>query len=58
MRVAAAQASSVWLDPSSTTDQVVTLMEKASRQGVTVDRGQQAAVAFTWMARSARHGGE
>lgn len=34
MRVAAAQAASVWLDPTATTDKVVRLMGEASRQGV------------------------
>lgn len=34
MRVAAAQAASVWLDPTATTDKVIGLMEQASRQGV------------------------
>ena len=34
MRVAAAQASSVWLDPAATTNKVVALLEQAARRGV------------------------
>ena len=34
MRVAAAQAASVWLDPMATTDKVVGLLAQASHQGV------------------------
>jgi nitrilase len=34
VRVAAAQAASVWLDPAATTDKVIALLEQASRQRV------------------------
>ena len=34
VRVAAAQAASVWLDPAATTAKVIQLLEQASRQGV------------------------
>jgi nitrilase len=34
VRVAAAQAASVWLDPAATADKVLALIENASREGV------------------------
>jgi nitrilase len=34
MRVAAAQAASVWLDPTATTNKVLAMLEQASCQGV------------------------
>src|SRR5919198_653908 len=34
MRVAAAQAASVWLDPTATTNKIVALLEQASRESV------------------------
>ena len=36
MRVAAAQAASVWLDPQATTAKVIALIEQAARQGATL----------------------